>query len=305
MENAQLAVDGDQLAEGDLESLLPPRSARSASYVDTLRERIRLLEAVVENFPGGISLFDSDLQMVLCNQQQKMLLDYPEDRSEGFPTSKDCSASTPCAANTARAMSKSRSPGACGWCTSESRMSTSGPGRTVPSSKSGACRSTAAASLPPTRRHRAAPQPGDDRPYGASRHADRPAQPDAFHRSAADGDRACQTVRPGRAALSQHRQVQAVNEKLGHKAGDALLIAIAERLAQSGARERYGGAAGRRRIRHRPDGHSRTGRCSGTGAPRAERAFRARSESWRSSRRSASPLALPSAEGRQSPRTRC
>ncbi|MET0599238.1 MAG: diguanylate cyclase [Mesorhizobium sp.] len=48
-------------------------------YVDTLRERIRFLEAVVENFPGGLSLFDGNLDMVLCNERLKTLLDYPDD----------------------------------------------------------------------------------------------------------------------------------------------------------------------------------------------------------------------------------
>lgn len=56
-------------------------------HVQSLRERIRLLEAVIENFPGGISLFDSKLQMVLCNDQQKALLEYPEELfADGFPT---------------------------------------------------------------------------------------------------------------------------------------------------------------------------------------------------------------------------
>ena len=57
------------------------------SCVDGLRERIRLLEAVIDNFPGGISLFDKDLKMVLCNEQQKRLLQYPDDLfADGFPT---------------------------------------------------------------------------------------------------------------------------------------------------------------------------------------------------------------------------
>lgn len=46
--------------------------------IDELRDRIRLLEAVIENFPGGLMLFDQNLQLVLCNDQQKALLDYPE-----------------------------------------------------------------------------------------------------------------------------------------------------------------------------------------------------------------------------------
>lgn len=43
-----------------------------------MRERIRLLEAVIDNFPGGLLLFDHDLRLVLCNRQQKELLEFPE-----------------------------------------------------------------------------------------------------------------------------------------------------------------------------------------------------------------------------------
>ena len=86
MENAQLAVDGDQLAEGDL-GTLARAIGQIGVHVSSLRERIRLLEAVVQNFPGGISLFDSELQMVLCNEQQKILLDYPVELfANGFPS---------------------------------------------------------------------------------------------------------------------------------------------------------------------------------------------------------------------------
>src|SRR5690242_11910423 len=59
----------------------------SASLVEGLRERIRLLEAVLDNFPGGISLFDKNLRMVLCNEQQKRLLEYPPHLfASGYPT---------------------------------------------------------------------------------------------------------------------------------------------------------------------------------------------------------------------------
>ncbi len=44
-----------------------------------MRERIRLLEAVVDNFPGGLLLFDRDLKLVLCNGRQKQLLEYPPE----------------------------------------------------------------------------------------------------------------------------------------------------------------------------------------------------------------------------------
>ncbi|MGE0500612.1 MAG: diguanylate cyclase [Rhizobiaceae bacterium] len=58
-----------------------------ANYVETLRERVRLLEAVIENFPGGLSLFDADLQMVICNERQRSLLEYPEELfAKGYPS---------------------------------------------------------------------------------------------------------------------------------------------------------------------------------------------------------------------------
>jgi diguanylate cyclase (GGDEF)-like protein len=60
------------------------------AYVHTLRERIRLLEAVIENFPGGLSLFDDNLEMVLCNEQQKAMLEYPAELfANGNPTLED------------------------------------------------------------------------------------------------------------------------------------------------------------------------------------------------------------------------
>ncbi|MBX3572392.1 MAG: diguanylate cyclase [Mesorhizobium sp.] len=58
-----------------------------ASIVEHQRERIRLLDAVVDNFPGGISLFDEDLNMVLCNMRQRQMLDYPEElMANGYPS---------------------------------------------------------------------------------------------------------------------------------------------------------------------------------------------------------------------------
>ncbi|WP_424926590.1 diguanylate cyclase domain-containing protein [Amaricoccus tamworthensis] len=55
-----------------------PAPLDSDEEVRRLKERIEILESVVENFPGGISVFDSSLQMVLCNAQQVDMLDYPE-----------------------------------------------------------------------------------------------------------------------------------------------------------------------------------------------------------------------------------
>lgn len=57
------------------------------SHIGRLKERIRLLEAVIENFPGGISLFDDDLHMVLCNERQKRMLEYSDElMAGGYPT---------------------------------------------------------------------------------------------------------------------------------------------------------------------------------------------------------------------------
>ena len=43
-----------------------------------LQERVRLLEAVIDNFPGGILLTDENLNVVVCNRQQRALLEYPD-----------------------------------------------------------------------------------------------------------------------------------------------------------------------------------------------------------------------------------
>ncbi len=60
------------------------------SHVAQQRERIRMLEAVIENFPGGISLFDSEMKMVICNQRQKQMLEYPDSLFDnGLPTMED------------------------------------------------------------------------------------------------------------------------------------------------------------------------------------------------------------------------
>jgi diguanylate cyclase (GGDEF)-like protein len=60
---------------------------RMGQLISHSRERIRLLEAVIDNFPGGVSLFDQDLNMVVCNQRQRALLDYPDELfANGYPS---------------------------------------------------------------------------------------------------------------------------------------------------------------------------------------------------------------------------
>ncbi|MEN0001391.1 MAG: PAS-domain containing protein, partial [Pseudomonadota bacterium] len=59
------------------------------TYLDVTDQQRRLthLEVLLDNFPGGISVFDRHLQMVLCNDELKRLLDYPEEMFAGrLPT---------------------------------------------------------------------------------------------------------------------------------------------------------------------------------------------------------------------------
>ena len=52
-----------------------------------LQRRVRLLEAVIDNFPGGLLLFDHADRLILCNEQQRRLLDYPDELfADGPPT---------------------------------------------------------------------------------------------------------------------------------------------------------------------------------------------------------------------------
>ena len=58
----------------------------SPSYQDLLRTN-RLLHTVIDNFPGGILLYDCNLRLVLCNARQWELLDYPPALFEfGLPS---------------------------------------------------------------------------------------------------------------------------------------------------------------------------------------------------------------------------
>jgi diguanylate cyclase (GGDEF)-like protein len=56
----------------------PARALPAELALQRLQERIGLLEAVIDNFPGGLLLFDKDLRLVLCNDQQRKLLEYPD-----------------------------------------------------------------------------------------------------------------------------------------------------------------------------------------------------------------------------------
>lgn len=55
-----------------------------------LQERTALLQAIVDSFPGGLTAFDRDHRVILCNQKQKQLLEYPDELfANGAPTLED------------------------------------------------------------------------------------------------------------------------------------------------------------------------------------------------------------------------
>ncbi len=51
---------------------------RAVSLHVGLQDRNSLLQAVVDSFPGGLTVFDRDLRLVLCNQKHRQLLEYPD-----------------------------------------------------------------------------------------------------------------------------------------------------------------------------------------------------------------------------------
>lgn len=52
-----------------------------------LQDRNALLQAIVDSFPGGLTVFDRDLHLVLINQKQRQILDYPDELfANGLPT---------------------------------------------------------------------------------------------------------------------------------------------------------------------------------------------------------------------------
>ncbi len=81
-----LQARADAIGEQSLQQLAVA-IGHIGGYVGEMRERMRLLEAVVENFPGGIALFDRDMTMVLCNAKLREMLEYPEELfAKGYPS---------------------------------------------------------------------------------------------------------------------------------------------------------------------------------------------------------------------------
>ena len=59
----------------------------SPGCVQALEARVKLLEQVIDNFPGGLLLFNEKLELVICNKRQRELLEYPDSLFlDGPPT---------------------------------------------------------------------------------------------------------------------------------------------------------------------------------------------------------------------------
>lgn len=70
-------------------SLQVERSAATETSV-AQPEQGDLLQAVAESFPGGLTIFDRDQHMVLINERQKRIFEYPDDLfKRGLPTLED------------------------------------------------------------------------------------------------------------------------------------------------------------------------------------------------------------------------
>ncbi len=64
-----------------------PQAKAPRPGIDQLLAQIEHLDAIAEVFPGGIAVFDKDLNMVVCNSNLKAMLDYPESLfANGNPT---------------------------------------------------------------------------------------------------------------------------------------------------------------------------------------------------------------------------
>ncbi|WP_374601165.1 PAS domain S-box protein [Niveibacterium sp.] len=67
-------ADGSVRLRGVLQDIDEERRAQNA-----LRDREAMLKAIIENVPGGVSLIDSNLELVACNELFKRLLGFPAE----------------------------------------------------------------------------------------------------------------------------------------------------------------------------------------------------------------------------------
>jgi diguanylate cyclase (GGDEF)-like protein len=71
-------ADGGWVATTDDITERERLAAELASQHGLLQERTALLQAIIDNFPGGIGFYDRDLRVAVCNDKAKSILDLPE-----------------------------------------------------------------------------------------------------------------------------------------------------------------------------------------------------------------------------------
>lgn len=63
------------------------QAAMDSIDTSSSREKLDLLDTILDHFPGGIAVYDKELRMTVCNTNLKRMLDYPDSLFEfGMPT---------------------------------------------------------------------------------------------------------------------------------------------------------------------------------------------------------------------------
>ncbi len=78
--------DSDPLETGGVDQALDILASHQAENVASMAANLQLYESLIEHFPGGLCAFDENLNMTVCNERLKELLDYPTALfSDGLP----------------------------------------------------------------------------------------------------------------------------------------------------------------------------------------------------------------------------
>ena len=89
MQSTQASDHGflDSSAESGSESPLDTLARHQTENAEQLIQQLDLHRSIVEHFPGGLCVFDKDLNITVCNEYLKKLLNYPPELfGNGLPT---------------------------------------------------------------------------------------------------------------------------------------------------------------------------------------------------------------------------
>ena len=143
--------DGGWVATHDDISDRQQLNTRLEQNLRLLGDRTSLLQAIIDNFPGGIGFFDRDLRVVICNDRAKRILDLPEQLfANGPPLLEDMLRFNALRENTDPETRKSRLPASWLWPKTGPPITSSASAPMGPYWTCGAYQSTTAASSRPT-----------------------------------------------------------------------------------------------------------------------------------------------------------